>query len=109
MKIHKLDNFWGGWFVGNFEPAIIRSEDFEVCVKHFCKGDSEPVHFQRTSWEITAVVSGECRIGDVELGPGDIVLIEPLEPAGFVALTDCSIVAVKSPSLPSDKILGFPN
>ncbi len=109
MKVHKLDQFWGGWFVGNFEPAIVKSEAFEVCVKNFRKGDTEPVHFQKTSWEITAVVSGTCKIGDLELGAGDIVMIEPMEPAGFLALSDCSVVAVKSPSLPADKILGMPN
>ncbi len=108
MKIHKLDQFWGGWFVGNFEPAIVKSEDFEVCVKHFLEGDAEPIHFQKTAWEITAVLSGRCRIGDFELGPGDIVMIEPMEPAGFLALSDCSVVAIKSPSLPADKILGEP-
>ena len=108
MKRHKLDEFWGGWFIGNFNPAIVNSNDFEVCVKNFREGDSEPTHYQMTAWEITVVVTGRCRIGEQELGPGDIIFIEPLEPAGFVALSDCSVVAIKSPSLPADKILGRP-
>ena len=106
MKLHKLEEFWGGWFVGNFDPAIVKSENFEVCVKNFRKGDSEPIHYQKTAWEITVVVTGHCRIGEHDLGPGDILFIEPFESAGFVALSDCAIVAIKSPSIPADKFLG---
>lgn len=108
MKLYKLDEFWGGWFIGNFSPAIVISKDFEVCVKNFREGDSEPTHYQKTAWEITVVVTGRCRIGEKELGPGDIVFVEPWESAGFVALSDCSVVAIKSPSMPADKFLGYP-
>lgn len=106
MRTFRLENFWGGWFVGNFEPSIINSPGFEVCVKRFSAGDTEPLHYQMVAWEITAVISGSCVIGDRELGPDDIILIEPGESADFRALTDCVVVAVKSPSVPCDKHLG---
>lgn len=108
MRVERLEKFVGGWFIGNFNPSIVESKDFEVCVKRFNKGDAEPVHFQLEAWEVTAVIEGTCEIGGVLLSAGDVVLIEPLEAAGFIALTDCTLVAIKSPSEPSDKVIGEP-
>lgn len=104
-RIHRLSDFSGGWLVGNFVPCLLRNEHVEVCVKNFKQGDTEPYHYQRTATEWTIIISGVCVIGDITLGPGDIIEIPPLEVAGFRALTDVSLVAVKSPSLPSDKVL----
>lgn len=108
MRVERLEAFVGGWFIGNFNPSIVESKDFEVCVKHFRAGDSEPVHFQREAWEVTAIIQGECEIGGISLSAGDVVLIEPLEAAGFLALSDCTLVAIKSPSEPGDKVIGEP-
>lgn len=95
----------GGWFAGNFEPSILKSENFEACVKHYPKGSIEPSHYQLTACEITVIISGTARMGDQTLTAGDIILLEPLEIADFEALTDVSLVAVKTPSLPADKVL----
>ena len=109
MRSFRLENFWGGWFVGNFEPSIVSQPGFEVCIKRFNAGDREPLHYQEIAWEITAVVSGTCQIGGLELSEDDLIIIEPGEAVDFVAITNCVVVAVKSPSLPSDKHLGSPN
>jgi hypothetical protein len=44
-------------------------------------------------------------MGDHTLSAGDIILLEPFEIADFEALTDVSLVALKTPSLPADKVL----
>lgn len=106
MRVERLENFIGGWFIGNFQPSMVECQDFEVCVKRFSAGDSEPVHFQLEAWEVTVVIDGRCEIGGVELTAGDILLIDPLEASGFLALSDCTLVAIKSPSNPRDKVLG---
>jgi hypothetical protein len=108
VRIEKLDAFVGGWFIGNFEPAIVKSKDFEVCIKHYKAGESEPIHYQLEAWEVTAIITGDCEIGGQAAGPGDVILLAPLEAASFKALSDCTLVAVKSPSKPSDKVLGIP-
>jgi hypothetical protein len=108
MRVEKLEAFVGGWFIGNFKPSIVESKDFEICVKQYKAGDSEAVHFQREAWEVTAIIQGKCEIGGTLLSAGDVVLIEPLEAAGFLALSDCTLVAIKSPSEPSDKVIGEP-
>jgi hypothetical protein len=106
VKIAKLSQFIGGWFIGNFDPAIVKTETFEACVKRYKAGSSEATHFQRVAWEVTVVVDGKCMLGGQELSSGDIVKLEPLESASFEAITDCIVVAIKSPSMPADKVIG---
>ncbi len=106
MRVEKLESFVGGWFIGDFQPALVRTHEFEVCVKRFRAGESEPIHYQREAWEATAIIEGTCLIGDLELSAGEVVLIQPFEAAGFFAVTDCTLVAVKAPSKPDDKVLG---
>lgn len=103
-----IDEFFGGWFIGDFEPSLLYTDAFEVGMKRYGTGDTEPEHYQVTATEFTLVIEGRCRIGDFELGPGDILEIGPNEPAAFVALEPVTLVAIKSPSIPSDKRLGKP-
>ncbi len=105
MRQASLSNFTGGWFLGDFEPSMHRQENFEVCIKRYPKGAREEAHSQIRAAEWTAIISGRCRIGDVHLGPDDVLEISPGEVADFEALTDVVLVAIKSPSLPKDKVL----
>lgn len=105
MKLHHIDSFVNGWFIGDFKPSLINSTQVEVAVKSYKAGEKEPSHFQLIATEITVVVSGSCKLGGKILGPGDVLVIDPLEPADFEAIEDCTVVACKSPSLPNDKVL----
>lgn len=109
MHRTNLGDYFGGWFIGNFEPTMMKTSAFEVCLKRYAKGDREELHFQIQSVEFSLIVEGRCRIGDIELGPNEILRIEPLEAADFEALTDVVMVAVKVPSIPEDKKLGAAN
>jgi hypothetical protein len=91
--------------VGDFDPALIHSKDIEVAIKQFEKGDVEPSHKQIIATEITIIVSGEIRLGEGRYGANEIVIIPPGIYADFEALTECSLVCIKYPSLPSDKVL----
>jgi hypothetical protein len=44
MKTARLENMVKGWFVGNFDPTLIRTNDVEVAVKEYRKGDHEDRH-----------------------------------------------------------------
>ena len=105
MKIHSLNEMVGGWFIGNFEPTIHSTELFEVCLKRYKKGEKEMGHFQRIATEYTLVVSGRIRLGAREFGENEIIEIPPLEIADFESLTDSIVVAIKTPSLPTDKVI----
>ena len=109
MERRNVVGYVGGWFIGDFVPTMLATRDFEVCIKRYSTGDREPLHFQLLATEFTLVISGRCRIGAYMLGPDDVLRIDPLEAADFEALTDVVLVAIKTPSISSDKRLGEPD
>jgi len=105
MKSEELNNFHLGWFVGNFEPSLFKNQHVEIAVKHFSKGETEPSHKQIVATELTVVISGSIRMNDKFFTDGEIVIIPPGEYADFEAIEDSSLVCVKFPSIPEDKVL----
>lgn len=47
MKIDNLDSMIRGWFVGDFEPNVLKSDQVEVGVKSYKKGDYEERHYHK--------------------------------------------------------------
>lgn len=105
MKRAHVEEMVRGWFVGNFAPAVLRSEAVEVGIKSYREGDQEPLHYHKVATELTAIVSGRVRMFGAEWGPGDIVTVEPGDETDFLALTDAVTVVVKVPSVADDKYL----
>ncbi|HEX6977537.1 MAG TPA: hypothetical protein VF185_04290 [Patescibacteria group bacterium] len=103
MEQYNIKDFTRGWFIGNFDPSIVKREDFEIGVKIFSKGQTEKAHYHEKTDEITVVVQGRCRLNNIVLDEGDIVWIKPKEVAEFEALEDCKLAIIKIPSLPEDK------
>lgn len=103
MKKHRLGDMRGGWFVGQFEPSVLKLAECEVAVKRYRAGDHEPAHVHRVAVELTLVVSGRVTMNGLPFGEGDIVELAPGEPGEFRVLEDAVTVVVKSPSVASDK------
>lgn len=103
--VRSLDEMVRGWFVGDFEPSVVRSRDVEVAIKHYAAGDAESAHVHRIATELTAVVSGTVRMAGRELRAGEVIRLEPGEPSAFEALTDAVTVCVKLPAAADDKYL----
>lgn len=103
MKTAKLDQMVKGWFIGNFEPSILKSKHFEVAVKHYKSGDKEECHVHKVGTEITLIVQGRVKMNNIEYATGDIILLNPGEDSDFEALTDTINVVVKTPSVQDDK------
>ena len=106
MKHARLEDMVKGWFVGDFEPTLVRNKDCEVAVKHYKAGDREETHHHRVAAEITVIVSGEVTMLGRRWSAGDIILVEPGEATAFEALTDAVNVVVKLPSVMGDKYAG---
>lgn len=106
MQINRIEEFVKGWFVGDFNPVIMHSTEFEVAVKWFKAGETEPLHKQLVATEITVVIEGEIILGGEKFTKGDVITIPPGELASFESITDSALVCVKNPSLPNDKVLG---
>lgn len=103
MKSFRLDDMTKGWFVGNFDPVVLRTEAAEVAMKSYTAGTKEARHMHKVAPEVTLIATGRVRMSGVEYGAGDIVLIEPGEATDFEALTDVTTVVVKVPSVAGDK------
>lgn len=106
MITAQLDDMIKGWFVGNFDPTLIKTDQVEVAVKKYKKGEYESRHYHRLATEITVIVSGRVRMNGVEYKEGDIIVIEPYESTDFEALENTINTVVKFPGATNDKYLG---
>jgi len=106
MKTGRLDEMIKGWFVGNFEPTLLRTNDVEVAVKEYKKGDYESSHYHKIATEITVILNGRVKMNGVEYGKGDIIVMEPGESTDFECLEDgTQNVVVKHPGTNNDKYI----
>ncbi len=107
MKKFKLSDMKKGWFVGNFYPSIIPTNDVEVAVKEYKKGDYENRHFHKIATEITVIISGKVKMNDIIYKEGDIIVMEPCESTDFECLENgTKNVVVKYPGASDDKYEG---
>lgn len=108
MDISRLDNMTKGWFIGDFEPSVKNTKEFEVAVKKYAAGDYESEHYHAVASEYTVIVEGEAEMLGKRVRTGDIILVEPHESTDFRAVVDTITVVVKTPSIKNDKFLGNP-
>lgn len=104
MKIFKLSDMVGQWFVGNFQPSAHLAE-FEVCYKTHKAGEYWQAHYHRLATEINLLVKGKMTINGIEINSGEIFVIEPYYVSFPEFLEDCELVIVKTVSDPKDKYL----
>jgi hypothetical protein len=105
MKTEHLDSMVKGWFVGNFEPSLYKTNDCEVAVKSYKAGDYEEEHYHKIATEITVIVKGRVKMFDREFSEGDIIVVEPGDSTDFSAVTDSINVVVKIPGANNDKYI----
>jgi len=103
MKRHKITDFWRGWFIGNFEPSLLKTEQFEVGLLTHLKGEQWPKHYHKVGTEYNVLISGSMTIAGSTIEPGDVFVFEPGDVADPVFHEDCQVLCVKAPSLPGDK------
>lgn len=108
MKVFNLDDMTKGWFVGNFSPTTLSTNQVEVAVKRYKAGEYEPAHHHKIATEITVITDGEVRMNDIVYRAGTILVIEPNTPTDFLALTDVTTTVVKCPGANDDKYPGVP-
>ena len=102
-KFDKLEDMHRGWFIGDFEPSIYRTDGFEVGVLTHPKGEEWPAHYHKEAIEINVLIEGRMKIAGRIIEPGDIFTFLPYDIAVPEFLEDCKIVCVKTPSIPTDK------
>lgn len=105
MKKNNINNMIKGWFIGNFEPSLLRTKDVEVAYKTYTKGDYEEKHFHKIATEFTLITNGSVRMFDQVWKKGDIIVVEPNDATDFLALEDSETVVVKIPGANDDKYI----
>ena len=105
MQTFNVAEFFKGWIVGDFSPSLYVNPYVEVGIKFFKAGETEASHKQLVATEITIVIDGTIRLGSSIFERGDIISIPPKEIADFESLTDSSLVCIKFPSIPNDKVI----
>ncbi len=103
--MYRIENFHRGWIIGDFSPAILRTNAFEVGLLIHKRGEIWPSHFHARSSEYNLLVDGLMVMNDQLIHPGDIFVLAPNEIARPEFLEDCRILVVKVPSIPSDKFI----
>lgn len=114
MQFYKLDSFIGGWFIGNFDKSVLKTDLVEVSYKKHPKNEKWPRHYHAIATEYNALLRGKMQMiswGRMEItngniyqcNPGDIFVVRPMETVQPIFQEDCELIVVKIPSLPGDK------
>lgn len=105
MKVFSIGDMVNGWFVGNFTPSVLQTENFEVGVHLYEKGYEAPDkgHYHKIATEINYIIKGKVLIKGNVLTKGDIFIYEPYDKSYVDFLEDTELVIVKAPSVPGDK------
>lgn len=103
MRVTNIEKMKRGWMIGDFEPSILRTKDFEVGILTHKKGEFWAAHFHKEAEEYNLLLDGKMKINGVLIEPGTIFILEKNEIAKPEFLEDCRVLVVKVPSLPGDK------
>jgi hypothetical protein len=103
LEKYNLGDMFKGWFIGNFEPSLFKTNNVEVGVKKYKAGDYENAHFHKIANEFTVIISGEVEMNGVVYKENDIIKIVPDVVTNFKAITDVITVVVKLPGSNDDK------
>jgi hypothetical protein len=98
-----LKNFKGGWIIGNFEPSLINTKNFEIAIKKIKKGFVDIPHYHIGGAEYNILISGKLIQNTTEIFPEEIFIFEAGEVAKVEAIEDSIVIAIRGYSDPSDK------
>jgi len=98
-----IDEYVRGWLIGDFEPSIKRTTDYEIGVLTHKQGEKWPFHYHKESREINILLSGEMIINNQSIKRNTLFIFEKGMISCPLFLTDCIVLCIKVPSLPGDK------
>lgn len=98
-----LSKFKGGWIIGNFEPSLIKTNQFEISIKKIPKGYLDKPHYHLGGSEYNVLVSGKLRQLNTDISADEIFIFQAGEVAQVEALEDSVVIAIRNYSDPADK------
>jgi quercetin dioxygenase-like cupin family protein len=105
MEKRRIEEMVRGWFIGNFEPSVLKTEQFEVGILTHPAGEKWPSHYHAVATEYNVLIAGKMILQGQELITGDIFVLHPEEIADPTFLEDCTVLCVKTPSVKNDKFI----
>jgi len=105
IETYDYEEFKGGWLIGDFEPSLLRTKNFEVCYKYHTKGEPWPAHFHKEGTEYNLLVRGKMKIFGNVIEKGTVFVMRPYEISDAEFLEDCEVLIIKVPSDPTDKYI----
>tara|TARA_R100000734_G_C3311922_1_gene102850 strand:- start:1176 stop:1499 length:324 start_codon:yes stop_codon:yes gene_type:complete len=103
MKIFKMKDMKGGWFIGDFEPSVLKTKKFEVGHHVHKKGDDTSNHYHKDSTEINVIIKGKMIVNKKELIAGDVFVFEPYVVSEAEFIEDTELIVVRDSSNTTDK------
>lgn len=103
MIIDKISRFTRGWFIGDFEPSLLKTKEFEVALISHEKNEYIPKHYHAMAIEYNVLLSGKMIINDRTIEPGEIFAFEKNEPVDAKVLEPSKVLCIKVPSVIGDK------
>ena len=99
-----VDSFVRGWFIGDFEPSIIRTKTWEVALLRHSKGEKWDFHYHAQADEVNVLLNGRMMLNGHEIRSRNVFTIPKKQIACPLFLEDCLILCIKTPSVIGDKI-----
>ncbi len=100
-----INNYIRGWLIGDFEPNIIKTKDYEIALLTHKKNEMWKYHYHMEADEINILIKGSMIINNIKINQGHIFIIKKNIIACPIFLEDCKILCVKIPSRPKDKYI----
>ena len=97
----------GGWFVGSFEPNLIKKEDIEVGVKKIAANTKPDYHYHKIKTEYTILLEGKiiCLTENIHVETGSIIKLLPYEKNDQFFPVESLILVINTPSIKADKYI----
>ena len=103
MKVFRIDDMFKGWFIGDFEPSVYKTKNFEVGYHKHTKGEPTQNHYHKESIEFNVIIKGKMKINGQVLNKDDIFVFNPYEVSEGEFLEDTELIVVRNASNTEDK------
>jgi len=100
-----INDYIRGWIIGDFEPCIKRTNEYEIGILSHKKGEKWGFHYHAETKEINILIQGKMRINNVLVEENTIFIFERNMISCPLFLEDCVVICIKLPSLPNDKVI----
>lgn len=102
MKQINLKEMKKGYFIGDFEPNVLRSKNVEISIKGASKYTLDAAYYRKNDVRVIYISRGKIDLDGRIYGKGDALLFEPGEIINIFALTNVDMIVINFPGTKGD-------